>query len=377
MTNRQKIIFSSLAVVFLVVIGFVMMSVLSGMQPEPKKYDVEKQIKAVKVKTVHYDTLTSSVRETGRIVSREIVELISEVSGKLLLADIPLKKGQDFREGDLLVRIYNKDIEYTLKARKSRFLHSLANSLPDFKIDFPNSYKIWENFLNDINLDKELPELPELKNAQEKVYLASKNILNDYYSIKSDEIRLKKYNIYAPFNGAFTDVHLEVGSVTNVGGRIASMIRTDMLEMEVPVTIQEARLISIGSTVKAISEDGEDHWKGRVIRKSKFVDNRTQSVNVYVKLDPKGSRELIRGMYLTAEFTNMIFKNVIEVPRNSVYNFDEVYIVEDGRLALRDINIIKTNTNSYFINGVEEGVDIVVQPLVNAGENTPVTIINK
>jgi len=377
MTKRQKVISSSFAVILLVVLGFAIMSILSGMQPPPKEYNADKKLKAVKVVTVNYDTLTSSVRETGRIISREIVELISEVSGKLLSTNIPLKKGQSFSEGNLIVNIYNEDSEYNLKARKSKFLHSLATILPDFKIDFPQSYGLWKDFMDKIDLSKDIPDLPEIKNSQEKVYLASRNILNDFYSIKSEEIRLKKYKIYAPFNGAFTDVHLEVGSVTNMGGRIASMIRTDMLEMEVPVKTREAKMIAVGASVKAISEDGEDSWNGRVVRKSNFVDTKTQSVNIYVKLDYAGSSELYRGMYLTAEFNNMTFKNVIEVPRNSVYNFDQVYIVEDGKLALRNINIIKANQNSYYINGVEKGADLVVQPLVDAGENTPVQIIRE
>jgi membrane fusion protein (multidrug efflux system) len=377
MTKRQKVISSGLAVILLIVIGFVAMGVLSGMQPPPKEYNADKKLKAVKVKTVDYDTLTSSVRETGRIVSREIVELISEVPGKILKPDIPLKKGQSFREGDLIVRIYNEDSEYNLKARKSRFLHSIATMLPDFKIDFPDSYNKWKKFMDDIDLSKDIPELPEIKNSQEKVYLASRNILNDFFSIKSEEIRLKKYNIYAPFNGAYTDVYLEVGSVANMGSRIASMIRTDMLEMEVPLNTREARMINIGSPVKAISEDGEESWNGTVVRKSDFVDPKTQSVNVYVKLNPVGSNEIYRGMYFTAEFNNMIFKNVIEVPRNSVYNFNQVFVVKDGRLELRDVDIIMAKQNSYYINGVEEGADIVIQPLVNAGENTPVQIIRE
>lgn len=377
MTKRQKVITSIIGVLSLIVFGFILMGVLSGMQPPPKEYEAEKKLKAVKTKTVRYDTLSTSIIETGRIISREVVELISEVSGKLLPTEIPLKKGQSFSEGDLLVRIYNEDAEYNLKARKSRFLNSLANILPDFRIDFPQSYDDWKSFLDNIDLDEKLPEMPSIKNSQEKVYLASRNILGDYYSIKSDEIRLDKYEIHAPFNGAYTNVNLEVGSVTNMGGRIASMIRTDMLEMEVPLSSRDARHINIGTAVKAYSEDGKDHWNGRVVRKSKFVDPASQSVNVYVKLDPSGKGELYRGMYLEAEFNNMKFYNVIEVPRNSVYNFDQVYVVKDGKLELRKIKIVKTNPNSYLINGLDNGENLVVEPLVNATENTPVRILSK
>jgi hypothetical protein len=73
----------------------------------------------------------------------------------------------------------------------------------------------------------------------------------------------------------------------------------------------------------------------------------------------------------------MKFYNVLEVPRNSVYNFDQVYVVKDGKLEIRKIRIVKTNPDTYLINGLDSGEQLVVEPLVNATENTPVRILSK
>lgn len=376
MSKRQIIVISVVAVVVMLLVSMAAMGLLSSAAEETKKVEAKKKIRAVQTELVGYDTLDSKVRATGRIVSSEIVELISEVSGKLLPAAVPLKKGQSFRKGDLLVNIYKEDTEYSLKAQKSRFLNALALILPDMKVDFPQRYVDWKGFLDQIDLDEDLPELPEIKSEKEKIFLASRNILNDYFSIKGQEIRLSKYEIRAPFNGAYTQVNLEVGSVTNMGGRIASMIRTDELEMEVPVESGDARLISIGDKVKAISDDGSRVWYGRVERKSAFVDPQTQSVNVYVTLRPTAGKPLYGGMYLTAEFGDLEFKDVMEIPRSCVYNFNEVFVVVDKKLKLRNINILKTNKDTYLINGLEEGEVLVVEPLVGIGENSEVKLMN-
>ncbi|MEZ5082311.1 MAG: hypothetical protein R2750_02485 [Bacteroidales bacterium] len=54
-------------------------------------------------------------------------------------------------------------------------------------------------------------------------------------TLKVLEVRLSKYKLYAPFNGTFTAVYMEPGLVAKQScSRIASMIRTDKLELEVP-----------------------------------------------------------------------------------------------------------------------------------------------
>ena len=96
MAKRKTVVITIVSIIVILFVSFIAMGVLSGMKEPPKKFDKEQQARAVIVDKVKYDTVTTSVTATGRIVSSEIVELISEVSGKLLPADIPLKKGQNF-----------------------------------------------------------------------------------------------------------------------------------------------------------------------------------------------------------------------------------------------------------------------------------------
>ena len=339
----------------------------------------EKQKEAIKlfVKTekVAYTNNSAKIIETGRLSSQHTVDLSAEVPGQILPGKIVLREGTKFNKGDLLVQIFDEEAKNSLKASKSRFMNGIASILPDIRIDFPGSYQKYQDFFNSIRIDKPLPELPKLDSDKEKVFLASRNILNDYYSIKSSEVRLSKYRLYAPFKGTFTTVYLEPGSVANPGSRIASMIRTDKLELEVPVRIEDAYWIQVGDKVQVSTKDQHLYWTGKVVRKSDFMDPSSQTIAVYIALVPEKDKPLFQGQYLRAEFASKTLENSMEIPRNAMFNKDRVFTVEDGKLKENKVEILKTNETTVIFSGLPAGADLVVEPLVNGKEGINAEIL--
>jgi membrane fusion protein (multidrug efflux system) len=373
MKNRKLII--GFSILGIIAAAFLLMMVLSSFRKEPPKMPPKEIKRYVKAQKVAYGDIESQVAGSGRLSSMQEVDVIAEVQGKILKGDVPLKKGQSFKKGDLLFRIYDQEARLGLLARKSRFLNAIANLLPDFKVDFPDSYKNWTDFLGSIDIEQDLPPLPKIKAAKEKIFLAGRNILSDYYGIKSEEVRLKKYKIYASFTGTYTDVFLEVGSVANPGSRIGEIIRTDQLELEVPIEVHNADWIKFKDPVYVTTGDGSREWSGKVVRKADFVDARTQSVSIFVGLESTPENPLYPGMYLKAVFPGIIVRNAMQMPRNAVFNTNEVFVVKDGRLAKEQISIYKVDEKTLIFSGLEEGIDLVVEPLVNATEDLKVEII--
>lgn len=371
--NKRKliIIFSILSII---VVAIVLMMFLSSLREIPPKIPPREIKRYVKTQKVEYRDIESQVTGRGRLSSKQQVNIITEVQGKILAGDLPLKKGQSFKKGDLLFRVYDQEARLGLLARKSRFLNAIANLLPDFKVDYPDSYPKWTRFLGSINIKNGLPPLPEITSDQEKIFLAGRNILSDYYSIKSEEVRLKKYSVYAPFTGTYTNVLLEIGSVANPGTRVGTITQTDKLELEVPIEVHNADWIKPGDTVQVSTEDGAKEWIGRVVRKAHFVEPRTQSISVFVGLESSRESPLFLGLYLKALFPGVKVKNAMQIPRNAVFNTNEVFIVNSGRLSKREITIHKIDEKTLIFSGLEEGLDLVVEPLVNAAENTKVEI---
>ena len=372
--RKLIIIISGLGIV---VFSYFSMQWLSGMKKTPPRKPPKEVIRYVKAEKVEYNNVVTEVEAMGRVTSKTEVSLIAEVRGEIMKGNISFKVGESFKKGDLLVKIDDEIELYNMKSRKSSFLNSVAGMLPDLRISFPENYDEWNSFMESIDIDNKLPDLPEISSTQERIYMASRNILTNYYTIKSAEANFESYHIYAPFAGTITEVILEEGAVANPGSRLGKIINTKNLELEVPVEIGSAKWLKVGQRVKVYDSKKTSNWNGRIVRKSQNVNPTTQSINVYVALNSTSKNPLYKGEYLEAKFGGIKLFNVMEIPRKAVFNQNEVFIVQDGLLEKREIVIEKINKDKIYLSGLENGVDIVAEPLINASENTKVTILEK
>ena len=358
------------SVLFILVVAWGLMRFLIAQKEAPP---VRRSIVArryVRVEPVKYGKIASAVSEKGRLSSIAEIDIVAEASGKIETGKVVLKKGSKFSKGDVLFEIYPDEAILSLKARKSQYQNTLAGILPDLVIDFPEAEEAFTAFFSSIVVEKALPPMPVIEDDKLKIFLASRNVISEYYSIQRDELQLKRRTIRAPFNGTYKEVYMEQGAYTNTGGRVARAIQTDQLEMEVPVVRADAVWIKLGNKVKVISETRSLSWEGTVIRKGQFVDENTQSQTIFIRIKPNNKQSLLAGEYLTAIFPVRPIGNVMEIPRNSVFNSDEVFVVRQGRLAKKKIEVIKVNERTLIFQGLPEGDTLVVQQLINVSEGT-------
>ncbi len=374
--DKRKVIII-LSGISIVLFSFFSMQWLSGMKKTPPRKPPKEVVRYVKTERVKYKNVVTEIETMGRVTSKTEVSLIAEVRGEIMKGDISFKVGESFEKGDLLVKIDDEIESYNMKSRKSSFLNSVAGMLPDLRVSFPENYDEWNSFMEKIDIDNNLPDLPELSSTQERIYMASRNILTNYYTIKSAEANFEAYHIYAPFSGTITEVSLEEGAIANPGSKLGKIINTKKLELEVPVEIGSAKWLKIGQSVEVFDNKKTSSWIGKIVRKSQNVNPTTQSINVYVSLHSTNENPLYKGEYLTAHFGGIQLFNVMEIPRKAVFNHNEVFIVQDGFLAKREIVIEKINKDRIYFSGIENGVDIVAEPLINASENTRVEILKK
>ncbi|MDX1628040.1 MAG: efflux RND transporter periplasmic adaptor subunit [Fulvivirga sp.] len=365
MKARQFIIVG--VAISLVAVSILLSGTLAGMKEPPKKEPVIESKKYVKVQPVAYDDIATQVTAFGRVRTAESLDLIAEVSGRMYRGAVPLKEGQSFSEGTLLYKIDDTEARLNLQSQKSNFLKELAAILPDLKIDFSNNYEVWKDYFESIDLEKSLPALPDYKSSQEKTFLATKNIFSSFYTIKSAEANLKKYRFYAPFDGTISAVNLQSGSYVNAGSNIGKTLRSDKLEIKVDVSVDEINWIEKGGTAVVRSENGFE-WTGTITRIGEFINQNTQSIDVHIALQDNGKR-LFDGQYLEAKIPGKNINNGMIIPRNAIFNGNEVFVLEDTVLKTKNIKIHKTNAESAVFSGLPEGVQLVVEPLINAHNN--------
>ena len=375
--NKRKLLVLGLFVV-LIAAGFIAMRQFAGMKELPPERPKRATTNFVRVDEVAYQEINTEVVEYGRITSSQPLDLIAEVGGRLFAGQVQLKPGVNFRKGQLMYRINEAEARLNLQARKSQFLNLIASSLPDFKIDFTEDYPAWQKYFESIEIDQPLKPLPKVTSNKVKTFLATRNILSEYYSIKSGEENLRKYYQYAPYDGSIINVNLETGTVVNPGANIASIIRTDKLELEIPVDPKEIRWVKEGAAVEVSSEDGSQTWPGQVIRIADFLDPTTQSINVYVGINAQPNSGLYDGQYLRATIPGSRLEQAMQIPRRVLINEDQVYVVKEGMLKSRQVNVEKITQDQVLISpisgiGLNAGDSLVVDLPANAVENMRVT----
>jgi len=369
--KKQKYVIIISGIV-IIVVAFFSMIWLSGLKEEPRKLPPREIVRFARAVPVKYADHVTTITATGRVYSNAEVILSAEVTGKILPGSIPFKEGQSFQKGDLILRIYDREAALSLKAQKSGFLNNLANILPDLKIDYENNYSDWYKFFELIDIEKDIPDLPEIKSTKEKVFLASRNILSTYYNIKRAESNFRKHNIYAPFNGSITEVNVEVGGIAGIGARLGNIINTTDLELEVPLDIKDAKWVKIGDRVRITDENGIIYNRGIIRRISGDLDVQTQSISIFIGIKNRKDNPIYKGQYLTAVFENVEVKESMEIPRNSVFNSNNVYVINNGALKKETVNIVRLNEKTLFFNGINVNDTIVAEPLVNVTEGTKV-----
>jgi multidrug efflux pump subunit AcrA (membrane-fusion protein) len=375
--NWRKITFVVVALIVLLGGSAALSMMFVSMKPEPPRIPDNRMKRFVKAETVAYTDIVSPLSREGRMVSSNEVMLVAEASGKILAGQVSLRKGTSFRKGQLIASIYSDEVELAIKARKSHYLTILSNLLPDIKIDYPDKYESFLRFFNSIEMDKKLPELPEIKDEKIKIFLSSRSVISEYYGIQQDEKRLERHKLFAPFNGTVAQVNFEVGAYVNTGGQIAKLIRTDELEVEVPVENGQSQWIKIGDKVQVFSQNREIVKTGVVVRKSDFVDPSSQGRSIFVRVNNNGGEEIYTGEYKLVVFPGQMIQKAMEIPRNAVFNSNEVFTIVNGTLKKKTVNVLKWNETTLIFNGLEEGEKIVAEPLINAKENTPVGILGE
>lgn len=373
MLFRQYLILAGAALALLTG-GIFVKNYLAAQKKPQNRRAIEAPPTNVEVFPVRYGEQETELKYFGRLGSFASVELISEVQGRILAGAYPLKPGQNFRKGQLVFRIDDREARLSLQSQKSSFQKSLADILADIKVDYPDRFPVWEAYFKSIDPEQSLPDMPEVTDLTEKTFFSTRNIFSSYYNIRAQEERLTKYRTYAPFSGSLSQVQLEAGSVANPGTRVATLIRTDRLEMVIPVAPGDLQWLSPGTKVTVSPESGEKSYEGSISRIGELVDAGTQSVNVYVGLQATSTDKPIPGQYLKAVLPGKVVRQAMEIPRSALFNERFAYSVKDSSLQKVELNVHKLNPNTAIVSGVPENTLLVKEVPLNAVDGLDVKV---
>ena len=356
MKRSQIILFA----VFVVITGLIYITLASNKKEYSKKIKTEDKVKFVPVAEVSNKTRNMEVISYGQISPNTELVVSFEIQGRLQQGKKRLKAGVKFSKGEILYRIDNEEAVYSLSARKMSLSSLVLNALPDIELDFPSEKTKWVDFMNNVDPRKRLPDFPILKSKKEKMFVTSRNILSEYYNLKSTEARMEKYIYAAPFSGTVVEVYAEPGSIANPGGQIAKIAKTGDFEVKVPIDVSDLALYKEMKDAQFTDASGELIGTGRIIRVSDVINQQTQSADVYYSIKPSTEKTIYHGMFVNARIDREASKETMALPRTAVKN-NSVKILKDKKLISKDILVVGQKPDTVFVTGLKNGQQVLLE----------------
>lgn len=356
MKLRQIIIIS----ILVLSLGAMFFALKSNDQRKEQE-EVEKELdtqyfEAVAVKNkAHAFSLTSY----GQILPNRSLTLSPQVNGTLIKGSVELKPGVRFRKGQLLYKIDNTEALYNLNARKSAYINLIGSIMPDVALDFPSEKDKWVAYLNSIRLDKNIPNLPQWGSNREKLFLASKNVLSEYFTIKSLEENISKYYVFAPYNGTITEKYIEPGATVGMGSQIIKVVKTGDFELKIPVRSEQVDLVKKSGILSLTDSEGKLIGNGKVLRISDVLNSSTQSIDIYLKVIPNEDVTIYNGMYINAELGKNTTASAVALPKRAIQKNKVYYFNSDSTFTTKKVTVIHRYSDSVLVTGIEDGTKVM------------------
>ena len=357
----RKIILSGLGVA-LIIGAIIFANYLIDNKNKPKPV-IPKVVKTVLVDTVKNSNIPIVISANGNLTALQRVELYSEVQGLFQTGSKLFKPGQKFNKGETLIRLDASEYYASVQSAKSELYNSIAAIMPDLRLDFPDVFQKWQTYLNNFDLNKTTPTLPEISGEKENYFITGRGIVSAYYNVKNLEQRLTKYRIIAPFSGILTEALVTEGTLVRNGQKLGEFINPSVYEMEVAVSKSFANILKEGEAVTLTNLDRTKTYEGKVSRVNGSIDATTQTITAYIEVKHDDLKE---GMYLEANLNADKVDNAIEIDRNLLLDTEEIYVIKDSLLDVIPVKPVHFSNTSVVLRAVPDGTIILRKPVPGA-----------
>ena len=371
------------SVLVLIVLGggfFGAKKLISMKKATPKK---ARQVVAplVNVQTVKVENTQMIVSGYGSVQPRVQVQVVPQVSGQVLKCHKDFVNGGFFKAGEALITIDSKDYELAMEnagAEVARQQVLLDRELAEAKI----ARQEW----GELNPESE-PSSP-LVFRQPQINQAEAQLRAAKANLAMAKLNLDRTIISMPFDGRVASESVDIGQFLNKGQSVATVYGTDSVEIVVPLEDRELAWLNIpsgnsgnsknsspakGSKVEVSADfaGGHHKWEGKVIRTEGRIDPESRLVNIAIEVKKpfelsNGRPALVPGMFVGVSIKGKQFENVIRVHRYVIHNNHQIWVASEGRLNIREVEIVRKDADYVYItSGLEDGELIVVSPLDN------------
>ncbi|KOH43141.1 efflux RND transporter periplasmic adaptor subunit [Sunxiuqinia dokdonensis] len=372
--NRKKTFFISLAILLAAVVITV---VIFSTEPKATSEGATRQTAMlVEVAGVARGDYQPSVVATGVVVPAQEVMISPRVSGEVVHRSEAFTPGGFVSKGQTLLKIDPADYKNRLQMRKSELLQAKA----DLELEMGRQhvamqdYQLVEEGLKGENKALVLRE-PQLNAAKSRVESAES-------AVKQAELDLERTTIRAPFDAHVLRREVTLGSQVSPGESLGRIVGTDVYWVEATVPLEKLRWLSFpddngekGSLVKLRSQTawGPDEFRtGELYKLVGALENQTRLARVLIEVDDPlaqqpesdGLPALMIGAFLKTEIQGKKLEDVVRLNRDYLRQHETVWVMEDGKLRIRDVGIVfRDEQYAYITGGLDKDEQVVVTNL--------------
>jgi RND family efflux transporter MFP subunit len=365
--------------VVVVAIGVVGVVFLMKHRKPPQREEPVVLAPLVEVEQLHMQDIQMIVRGYGTVSPKVEVEIVPEVPGKVVYVHPLLKAGGLIGDKEQIIQIDPRDYELAVQQADAVVAEAQVR-LDTEKAEAEVAREEWEQLHP--NTEPSSPLVlrdPQIRRAQASLKSAKAQLA-------TAELRLERTSLSLPFDVLVINERVDLGQYVVVGQSLGSAYGIKAVEIEVPLDDDELAWFDVfggtaqlnGSATAAksctaqIKADfgGSQHiWQGRVVRTTGQVDRTSRMVSVVVEVadpfDASGEKPpLLPGVFAEVLIEGNILEDAVAVPRDAVRESNKVWVVDEGRLHIRTLEIARADKDfAYAISGLEEGAQIVVSSL--------------
>ncbi len=385
----MKKLLKVIAPVLVLAVSIGVVQALSAAKPAPEKKEESQRLISLYVDEVKSDMVTISVQTQGEVRAKTEIDLIPQVSGRIVSVSGSFAEGAEFSPGETLIKI--DDTNYKLAVIRAQA--QVAEAQVAVQRELANA-KIKEDHWLDKRTNGE-PTAYALNKPQ--VLEAEAKLMAAEADLKEANLNVARTEINVPFLGRVLTKNVGIGQYVTAGTPLGRVFSTDTVEIRLALTDSQLSELNLpmGFMADAFNApvvefnarvgNKEHSWTGRIVRTHASVDSQTRLIYAIAEVeDPYGlgsdnGAPMAVGMFVQAEIAGVNSQAAMVLPRLALRNADKVYVINDNnRLEIRTVEVLSTSVDTVLVTaGVSVGDKVVTSTIPAAVDGMEVRAITR
>ena len=325
---------SQLVAVIAFIVGSFMVSGMlqSGYNP-PAKKETKQRLILVKTKEVETSKQRISFNVSGIIESRNEIDIVPQVSGRVFKIHDKFFSGGSFRRGNTLFRIEPDDFEFEVSKKRAEF----SSAKTAYELELAESRAAimeWKQERGDL-------QVPELVSRKLQLNEAKSKLKSAQSQLQNAKLNLRRASFKLPFNGRVINSEIGVGQHIVAGQSYGRVFDQNSLEVKSSLSDSQLKWLFAGLSEKNYTPKvtfltnhlgKETKYEGFFKRGAASLDKNTRFASVYFGF--KGRlHNIIPGVFAKVRVEGPEVPDLMLLPLSALQNHNVVWLVENSLLV--------------------------------------------